>query len=150
MYIIHSLGLLPFFEACWPNNSPRDRYQSLWECNTQSPRLWPYSCVGTQHSPWDCCRSSNHIDQTVPGTITRVYKNATCSPQECNHIHMWIWRQSGGLLFGHFDSKDDSSPRDCVVHHRMNMVTVLGTVVLSLWFKLRQQSHRLGCAPPYE
>ena len=62
----------------------------------------------------------------------------------------WIWSQSGGLLFGHYGSKDDRSPRDSVVHHRLNMVTVLGTVVGLLWFKRPQQSQGLCGAPLYE
>ena len=34
-----SLGLLPFFEACWPNHSPRDNYQSLWVYSRHCKRI---------------------------------------------------------------------------------------------------------------
>ena len=55
---------------------------------------------------------------------------------------VWIWLQSGGLLFGYYDSNDGSSPRDCVVHHYMNMATVLGNIVWSRYFKRHQQPQR--------
>ena len=54
----------------------------------QAPRLPPYSYRCTSYTLWDCCRSSKHVDQTtVPGTVTKVYENATRSPQDCNLIH---------------------------------------------------------------
>ena len=65
-----------------------------------APDLLTYTHVA-QHSPWDWCPSSKHVDQT--------------------------W----GLLFGYYDSNDGSSPRDCMVHHCMNMATVLGNIVWS-------------------
>ena len=104
-----SLGLLSYFEPKWPNNIPQDCNHIhtvvhntvpgtafvLWTTVTkqQAFRLWPYSCSCTTYSLslWDCCSSSNHFDQTkVPGTVTRVYENATYSPQDCKLIHMVV------------------------------------------------------------
>ena len=70
------------------------------------------------HSLKACCLVTVlQRTKAVPGTVL------------CTTV--WIWLQSWGMLFGHYGSKDDSSPRDCVVHHRMGMATVLGNVVWS-------------------
>ena len=140
----------------------------LWTTVTkqQAPRLWPYSCCCTTYSLslWDCCRSSNHFDQTkVPGTVTRVYENATYSPQDCKLIHRvvhitvsgtaallrtMLTKQSRGplkqslvVLLSSFESKwPKNRLPDChhihiVVHH-----TLSGTAAVLRSMLTKQQS----------
>ena len=144
-----------------------------------------YILINSGNGPWDCC-------------LVNMLQRTAAVPESVWCTTIWIWWQSGSLLFGHFDSKDDSNttrdcfngPRDCLVsmvrrraavpetvmcttlwislqscglkngssprdwdcmlYNYMNMVTVWEPVVWSLWFKGRQLSQGLCCAPPYE
>ena len=183
-----SLRLLLSFELSGPNNIPQDCSHIhtvvhntvpgtafvLWTTVTkqQAPRLWPYSCSCTTYSLslWDCCSSSNHFDQTkVPGTVTRVYENATYSPQDCKLIHMVVHntapgtaallrtmptKQSRGplkqslvILLSSFDSKwPNSRSPDCHHIHIIEQHTVSGkaAVLRSMLTKPKSQGPLLG------
>ena len=94
--------------------------------------------VNPSNGPWDFC-------------LVNMLRRTAAFPETVCCSTIWIWWQSGDLLFGHFESKDDSSitrdcfngPRDCLVEygskkgssHRdcvgrqhMNQLTVLGTI----------------------
>ena len=75
---------------------------------SQRLRLYVVQLHEYGHSLGACCLVIVvQRTKAVPGTVL------------CTTV--WIWPQSWGMLFGHYGSKDDSSPRDCVVHHRMGM-----------------------------
>ena len=106
----------------------------------QAPRLPPYSYSCTSYTLWDCCRSSKHVDQTtVPGTVTRVYENATCSPQNCNLIHVLAPNTVPGTAAALRTIFDQTVPG--------TVKTVPGDTAVVFWFKVnKQQVTRL---PPY-
>ena len=130
----------------------------------------PYSYSWTTYSLWQCCRSSKHVDQTkVPGTVTRVYENATYSLQDCKLIHMvvhntipgtaallrtMLTKQSRGplkqtlvVMLSSFDSKwpNNRSP-DCHHIHIVEQHTVSGkaAVLRSMLTKQKSQGPLLG------
>ena len=168
-----SLGLLPFFEPYSTKQSqrtvktvPGDTAVVFWFKVTkqQVTRLPPYTYSWTTYSLWQCCRSSKHVDQTkVPGTVTRVYENATYSLQDCKLIHMvvhntvpgtaallrtMLTKQSGRplkqslvVLLSSFDSKwpNNRSP-DCHHIHIVEQHTVSGNAAVLRSMLTRQKS----------
>ena len=75
-------------------NKYKSVYNSGYNCSRLVSDVLSQECnlihKVLHNSPWDRCPSSKHVDQTVPWTVTRVYENATHSPEDCNLIHMVV------------------------------------------------------------
>ena len=133
----------------------------------QVTRLPPYSYSWTIYSLWEGCRSSKHVDQTkVPGTVTRVYENATyslfneyksvynsvynCSrmvsdelSRDCNLIHIVVHNTVPGTdaFLGNVLTKQSRGP---LPKFTRMLHTVPKTVILFIWWRT---THSLGLLP---
>ena len=130
---------------------------------------WGLLSGPAQHSPRDWCPSWKHVDQSVPVIVTKVYQNATYSPEDCNLIHMVVHNTVPGtaallrtmltkqsrrplkrslvVLLSSFDSKwpNNRSP-DCHHIHIVEQHTVSGkaAVLRSMLTEQKSQGPLLG------
>ena len=109
-----SLGLLPFFEP-YSTKQYRGPLPGFTRMLHAVPKTVTLFICEYGDSPGACC-------------LVTLIQKTTAVPWTVLCTTVWIWLQSWGLLFCHYDSNYDSNPTDWVVHHHMNRVTVLGTV----------------------